>query len=122
GPAPGTSDLTVISGDASRGVQQQTGRHAAVASLLAIPLVVFAVNKIDQVGYDRAVFEDIAADLAGIAQSLALSHVAFIPLSALAGDMVVERGDRLGWYEGPTLLDVLESAPAGQPAAHLRLP
>jgi sulfate adenylyltransferase subunit 1 len=117
-----TADLTVILVDAARGVQPQTRRHAAVASLLAIPRIVFAVNKMDQVGYDRAVFEGIAADLAQVAQSLALPHVAFIPVSALQGDMVVERGEHLAWYEGPTLLDVLESAPAGAPSAQLRLP
>ncbi len=117
-----TADLTVILVDASRGLQPQTRRHAAVASLLAIPRVVFAVNKMDQVGYDRAVFESIAADLAEVVESLALSHAAFIPVSALAGDMVVERGERLDWYEGPTLLDVLESSPAGEPGAQLRLP
>jgi sulfate adenylyltransferase subunit 1 len=117
-----TADLTVILVDASRGVQPQTRRHAAVASLLAIPRVVFAINKMDEVRFDRAVFENIAADLAEIARSLALAHVTLVPLSALEGDMVVERGSRLDWYEGPTLLDVLESAPAGQPAAHLRFP
>ena len=117
-----TADLTVILVDASRGVQPQTRRHAAVASLLAIPRIVFAINKMDQVAFHRAVFENIAADLAEISRSLALAHVTLVPLSALEGDMVVERGDHLGWYEGPTLLDVLESAPAGQPADHLRFP
>jgi sulfate adenylyltransferase subunit 1 len=117
-----TADLTVILVDAARGVQPQTRRHAAVASLLAIPRIVFAVNKMDQVGYDRAVFEGIAADLAQVAHSLALPHVAFIPVSALQGDMVVERGEHLAWYEGPTLLDVLEGAPAGAPSTQLRLP
>ena len=117
-----TADLTVILVDASRGVMPQTRRHAAVASLLRIPRVVFAVNKMDQVRFDRAVFESIAADVTAIAQSLALPPVTLIPLSALEGDMVVDRGDRLGWYEGPTLLDVLESAPAGQPSRELRFP
>jgi sulfate adenylyltransferase subunit 1 len=117
-----TAGLTVILVDAARGVQPQTRRHAAVASLLAIPRIVFAINKMDQVAFDRAVFENIAADLAEIARALALPHVTLVPLSALEGDMVVERGSRLDWYEGPTLLDVLESAPAGQSAGHLRLP
>jgi sulfate adenylyltransferase subunit 1 len=117
-----TADLTVILIDAARGVQPQTRRHAAVAALLAIPRIVFAVNKMDQVGFDRAVFETIAADVAEISHSLALPHVSVIPVSALEGDMVVERGEHLGWYEGPTLLDVLEAAPAGQPASQLRFP
>jgi sulfate adenylyltransferase subunit 1 len=117
-----TADLTVILVDAARGLTPQTRRHAAVAALLAIPRVVVAVNKMDQVGFDRAVFESIAADFSEIARSLGLSNVSLIPISALEGDMVVNRGERLGWYEGPTLLDVLESAPAGQPSTHLRFP
>jgi sulfate adenylyltransferase subunit 1 len=117
-----TADLTVILVDAARGLTPQTRRHAAVAALLAIPRVVVAVNKMDQVGFDRAVFESIAADFSEITRSLGLSNVSLIPISALEGDMVVNRGERLAWYEGPTLLDVLESAPAGQPSTHLRFP
>jgi sulfate adenylyltransferase subunit 1 len=117
-----TADLSVILVDATRGISQQTRRHAAVASLLAIPRIVVAVNKMDQVGWDRAVFEEIAADFAAVAHSLGLVDITLIPLSALEGDMVVTRGDRLDWYEGPTLLDVLETAPAGIPARELRFP
>ncbi|HUP98110.1 MAG TPA: GTP-binding protein [Usitatibacter sp.] len=117
-----TADLSVILVDATRGISRQTRRHAANAALLAIPHVVVAVNKMDQVGFDRAVFEAIAADFAEVARSLGLSDARAIPVSALEGDMVVHRKDRLGWYEGPTLLDVLESAAAGQPSAELRLP
>jgi len=117
-----TADLSVILVDATRGISQQTRRHAAVASLLAIPRIVVAVNKMDQVGWDRAVFEEIAADFAGVAQSLGLGNITLIPLSALEGDMVVSRGDRLDWYTGPTLLEVLESARAGVPSDELRFP
>jgi sulfate adenylyltransferase subunit 1 len=117
-----TADLSVILVDAARGISRQTRRHAAVAALLAIPHVVVAVNKMDQVGFDRAVFEGITADFAAIAQSLGLKHVTLIPVCALEGDMVVHRGDRLGWYAGPTLLEALETAPAGQPSAELRFP
>src|SRR5437667_2144998 len=98
-----TADLSVILVDAKRGISQQTRRHAAVAALLAIPRVVVAVNKMDQVGFDRAVFEEIAADFSAVAQSLGLSAITLIPISALEGDMVVQRGTRLDWYEGPTL-------------------
>src|SRR5438477_10020637 len=114
-----TADLSVVLVDATRGISEQTRRHLAVASLLAIPHIVVAVNKMDQVGYDRAVFEEIAADFVAIAQSLGLTGITLIPLSALEGDMVVRRGERLAWYEGPTLLEVLEKAEAGQPAGHL---
>ena len=117
-----TADLSVILVDAARGILQQTRRHAAVAALLAIPRVVVAVNKMDQVGFDRAAFEAIAADFTAIGRSLGLRDVTVIPISALQGDMVVHRGDRLGWYAGPTLLEVLETAPAGQPSAELRFP
>jgi sulfate adenylyltransferase subunit 1 len=117
-----TADLSVILVDATRGISRQTRRHAAVAALLAIPRVVVAVNKMDQVGFDRARFEEITADFAAIAQSLGLHGITAIPVSALEGDMVVHRGERLGWYAGPTLLEVLESAPAGQPSAELRFP
>jgi sulfate adenylyltransferase subunit 1 len=117
-----TADLSVILVDATRGISEQTRRHAAVASLLAIPHVVVAINKMDLVGFDRAVFEEIAADFSAVAQSLGLSRVTLIPLSALEGDMVVRRGERLGWYHGPTLLDVLETAEAGAPSGHLRFP
>jgi sulfate adenylyltransferase subunit 1 len=117
-----TADLSVILVDATKGISRQTRRHAAIAALLAIPRVVVAVNKMDQVGFARAAFEEIAADFAAVAQSLGLEGVTLIPLSALEGDMVVHRGTRLAWYQGPTLLEVLESAPAGQPSAELRFP
>ncbi|HLX24726.1 MAG TPA: GTP-binding protein [Usitatibacter sp.] len=117
-----TSDLSVILVDATRGISKQTRRHAAVASLLAIPRVVVAVNKMDQVGWNQSVYEEIGADFASIAESLGLSGISLIPMSALEGDMVVRRGEHLGWYEGPTLLDVLESAEPGRSSSHLRLP
>ena len=117
-----TADLSVILVDARLGISEQTRRHAAVAALLAIPRVVVAINKMDQVGWDRAVFEEIAADFSVVAQSLGLSGITLIPMSALEGDMVVHRGDHLGWYPGPTLLDVLESAESGAPSRHFRFP
>jgi sulfate adenylyltransferase subunit 1 len=117
-----TSDLSVILVDATRGVSRQTRRHAAVAALLQIPRVVVAVNKMDRAEYDRAVFEEIAADFAAVAQSLGLAATTVIPMSALEGDMVVRRGERMPWYEGPTLLEVLEAAQTGRPAASLRFP
>jgi sulfate adenylyltransferase subunit 1 len=117
-----TADLSVILVDATRGILPQTRRHAAIASLLAIPQVVVAVNKMDQVGWDRAVFEGIAADFAEIARSLGIRGARIIPLSALEGDMVVRRGDRLGWYAGPTLLAVLEEARVERAADALRFP
>ena len=116
------ADLSVILVDAVRGVSTQTRRHAAIAALLGIPQVVLAVNKMDAVGFSRAAYEEIAADFAAVAHSIGLRRCTAIPLSALEGDMVVDRGGRLGWYEGPTLLEVLEAAPSQRGDGDLRFP
>ena len=116
------ADLSVILVDALRGVSTQTRRHAAIAALLGIPEVVLAVNKMDAVGFDRAVFDEISADFAAVAHSIGLARHVAIPLSALEGDMVVERGDRLGWYAGPTLLEVLEDVDVRRGELDLRFP
>ncbi len=117
-----TASLSIVLADASRGLTTQTRRHAAIASLLAIPNVVLAVNKMDLVSWDRATFKSIAAEFAAIARSLGLARVTAIPLSALEGDMVVTRGSNLSWYEGPTLLDALETASPVDPVTDLRFP
>ena len=116
------ADLSVILVDAQRGVSTQTRRHAAIAALLGIPEVVLAVNKMDAVGFDRAVFDEISADFAAVAHSIGLARYVAIPLSALEGDMVVDRGPRLGWYEGPTLLEVLEGVNVQRVDGDLRFP
>jgi sulfate adenylyltransferase subunit 1 len=117
-----TAALAIVLADASRGLTLQTRRHAAIASLLRIPYIVLAVNKMDLVGYDRDAFEAIAAEFAAVARSLALGQVTAIPISALEGDMVVARGERLGWYAGPTLLETLEAASPSPTATALRFP
>jgi sulfate adenylyltransferase subunit 1 len=110
--AASTSNLAIILVDARQGVLTQTRRHSYIAHLVGIPHLVIAVNKMDLVGWSRGRFEAIRAEYLEVAERLGIEDVRFIPLSALEGDMVVERGDRLGWYDGPTLLEVLESAPA----------
>jgi len=110
--AASTADVAVLLVDARKGVQPQTKRHACLASWLGISDIVLAVNKMDLVGYDARVFESIRAEFIAFAAPLGFEDAVAIPLSALTGDMVVERGDRLGWYQGPTLLDYLEQAPA----------
>ena len=110
--AASTANLAIILIDARKGVLTQTRRHSYLASLVGIPHLVVAVNKMDLVDYDQAVFERIKADYLAFAAKLGINDVRFIPISALAGDMIVDRGERLGWYDGPTLLDILESAPA----------
>jgi sulfate adenylyltransferase subunit 1 len=116
--AASTADLAVILVDARKGVLTQTRRHSYVAHLLGIPHLVIAVNKLDLVGWSREAFDRIRADYLAFAQKLGIRDVRFIPISALEGDMIVERGARLGWYGGPTLLEILETAPAAHGEGH----
>ncbi len=110
--AASTANLAIILVDARKGVLTQTRRHSYLASLVGIPHLLVAVNKMDLVDYDQAVFERIKADYLAFAAKLGIKDVRFIPISALAGDMIVDRGSRLHWYDGPTLLDILENTPA----------
>jgi sulfate adenylyltransferase subunit 1 len=105
-----TADVVVILVDARHGVLEQTRRHLAVAGLLRVPHVLLAVNKIDLVGYDEAVFNGIAKDVSELADQLGMRDVQAIPVSALIGDNVVDRSEATGWYDGPTLLEFLENA------------
>jgi sulfate adenylyltransferase subunit 1 len=108
--AASTADLAIILIDARRGVLTQTRRHSYLTHLVGIPHLVVAINKMDLVDYAQDVFNTIMADYLEFAAKLGIEDVRFIPLSALNGDMVVERGDRLDWYQGPTLIEVLEAA------------
>ena len=110
--AASTANLAIILVDARKGILTQTRRHSYLASLVGIPHLLVAVNKMDLVDYDQTVFERIKAEYLAFADQLGIKDVRFIPISALAGDMIVDRGERLSWYDGPTLLDILESAPA----------
>ena len=109
--AASTADLAIILIDARKGVLMQTRRHSAIAHLVGIRHLVVAVNKMDLIGYDRATFEFIRDEYLSFAAKMGIEDVRFIPISALTGDMIVERGNRLDWYEGPTLLEILEAAP-----------
>ena len=103
-----TADLAVILIDARLGIQTQSKRHAFIVSLLGVPRVVVAVNKMDLVGYDAGVFERIRDEYGAWAARLGFADLVFIPISALAGDNVVTRSERMPWYEGPSLLTHLE--------------
>jgi bifunctional enzyme CysN/CysC len=103
-----TADLAIVLVDARKGVVAQSKRHAFISSLLAIPHVVVCVNKMDLVDYDEAVFESIVEEFDRFAARLEMSDVTFIPVSALHGDNVVERSEKMPWYEGPPLLYHLE--------------
>jgi sulfate adenylyltransferase subunit 1 len=122
--AASTANLAVILVDARKGVLTQTRRHSYLAHLVGIPHLVVAVNKMDLVGWSEARFEEIRQDYLAFAAKLGIGDVRFIPISALAGDGVVERGTNLGWWSGPTLLELLEAAPAAhtERAEPLRFP
>jgi bifunctional enzyme CysN/CysC len=103
-----TAQLAVILLDARQGVLTQTRRHSFLVSLMGISRVVLAVNKMDLVGYSRATFEMLAADYRAFAALLGLKDITAIPLSAVHGDNVVQRGTNMPWYTGPALLEYLE--------------
>ncbi|MDQ3896536.1 MAG: sulfate adenylyltransferase subunit CysN [Actinomycetota bacterium] len=104
-----TADAAVILVDARRGVLEQSRRHAFIASLLRIPHLLVAVNKMDLVDWDEDRFRTIVADFTEFAGGLDVADVAFIPMSALLGDNVVDRSDRMPWYAGLPLLEHLET-------------
>jgi sulfate adenylyltransferase subunit 1 len=108
-----TANLTVILIDARNGVVTQSRRHAYISSLLGIPHLVVAVNKMDLVGYSQSVFGAICEEFSRFALGLNFRDIIFIPISALKGDMVVERGDHLPWYEGAVLMELLENIEIG---------
>ena len=104
-----TADVAIILLDARKGVVEQTRRHAYIAAILGIPHVVVAVNKMDLAGFSQERFREIEVDLRTLADRLAIEDEVAIPLSALRGDNVVERSEGMPWYEGPTLLEHLET-------------
>jgi sulfate adenylyltransferase subunit 1 len=101
--------LAIVLVDARHGVVEQTRRHSLIASLLGIPHIVVAVNKMDLVDYSQNVFSDICIQYADLAKKLNAKQVTYIPLSALNGDNVVDKSTSMPWYEGPTLLEHLET-------------
>ncbi|MEU5163413.1 GTP-binding protein [Streptomyces sp. NPDC020875] len=119
-----TADLAVVLVDARNGVVEQTRRHAAVAALLRVPHVVLAVNKMDLVDYAEEVFASIAEEFTAYATALGVPEITAIPISALAGDNVVEPSATMDWYGGPTVLEHLETVPVSHDLAscHARLP
>jgi bifunctional enzyme CysN/CysC len=106
-----TADLAVILIDATKGVITQTRRHSFLVNLLGIPRVVLAVNKMDLVDFSKERFEEIEADYRRFADELGMGEVTAIPLSALQGDNVTAPSEAMAWYDGPSLLDHLETVP-----------
>ncbi len=102
------AELIIILIDARQGVVEQTRRHSIIASLLKIPHVVVAINKMDLVGFSQDVYNNIVIDYLEVAKQLGLGSVDFFPISALDGDNIVDRSLKTPWYEGPALLEFLE--------------
>ena len=119
-----TADLAIILIDARKGVLTQTRRHAYIASLLSIPRVVAAINKMDLVDYSEEVFLQLSGDFGELAARVGLRSFDAIPISALEGDNVVHAGHNMHWYIGPALLEYLESVPVerANPDLFFRLP
>jgi len=103
------ADLAIILVDARHGVVEQTRRHSIIASLLNIPHVVVAINKMDLVNNSQDVYNNIVIDYAAVAVSLGLKDIKYIPISAINGDNIVEKSANFSWYEGASLLDILEN-------------
>ncbi|HMD51317.1 MAG TPA: GTP-binding protein [Solirubrobacteraceae bacterium] len=104
-----TADVAVVLLDARRGVVEQSKRHAFISGLLGIPEMVVAINKMDLVDYSGDRFEQLVEEFSGFAEKLVgVKEITYIPMSALGGDNVVERSERMPWYDGPVLLEHLE--------------
>jgi len=117
------AELAVVLVDARKGVLTQTRRHTYICALLGIRQVVLAVNKMDLMGYDPAIYAAILAEYRELAGNLGIHSVVGLPVSALLGDNVGQRSAHMPWHEGPTLLEALETAQAGTVASpHFRLP
>ncbi len=104
-----TADLAVVLVDARKGLTEQSRRHAFLATLLRVPHLVLAVNKMDLVGYEASAFEEIKAEFTAFATKLEIGDLTFIPISALHGDNVVQRSVNMPWHDGPSLLHHLEN-------------
>ncbi|HEY6877139.1 MAG TPA: sulfate adenylyltransferase subunit CysN [Polyangiales bacterium] len=109
-----TADVGVILIDARLGVLEQSRRHAYIASLLGIPHLLVAVNKMDLVGYEQPRFEQIREEFSAFCKGLSFKDVTFVPVSALLGENVVQRGQNISWYKGPTVLGFLEEVPIAE--------
>ena len=116
--AASTADVAVILVDAESGVKTQTRRHLYLAHWVGVSRVVFAVNKMDTIGHDQTAFELIRDSLIDLARGIGYEAVDVIPVSALHGDNVVNRGDNMPWYLGSTLLEYLEQVPGAHDSSN----
>jgi len=114
-----TANLAIILVDARKGIIEQTYRHSYIASLLQIPHIIVAINKMDLVDWDEKTFNKIVQEYKAFASKLDIKDVHFLPISALAGDNVVNRSENMPWYQGPTLLYLLETIHIGSDLNHI---
>jgi len=104
-----TANLAIILVDARNGIVEQTKRHSFIASLLGIPHIIYCINKMDLVDYKEETYQKIKNELVGFSSKLTAKDVRFVPISALNGDNIVNRSEKMSWYEGSTLLHILEN-------------
>ena len=114
-----TANLAIILVDARKGIIEQTYRHSFIASLLQIPHIVVCINKMDLVDWDEKVFNKTVQDYKAFASKLDIQDVHFLPISALKGDNVVNRSENMSWYQGPTLMYLLETIHIGSDLNHI---
>ena len=114
-----TSNLSIILVDARQGIIEQTCRHTFISSLLGIPHVVFCINKMDLVGYSEEVFLTIKKELEAFSSKLEVRDIHFVPISALNGDNVVNKSEKMNWYGGSTLMYLLENIHIGSDYNHV---
>ncbi|HEX3461486.1 MAG TPA: GTP-binding protein [Acidimicrobiales bacterium] len=109
-----TADLALVVVDAPKGLREQTRRHVCIAALLGVRHLIVAANKMDLIDWDESVYQRVVDEMAVLAERLGVESCTVIPVSALKGDNVAARSDAAPWYNGPTILDALEQAPAGE--------
>ena len=113
-----TADVAIVLVDARKGILDQTRRHACIAALLGIPIVIAAINKMDLVDFCEEVFNQHYRDLLALAERLDIPQIIAVPVSALDGDNVVHRSARTPWYDGPSILELLETLPLAIERTH----
>jgi len=109
-----TADLALVVVDAPKGLREQTRRHVCIAALLGVRHLIVAANKMDLIDWDESTYQRVVAEMTVLAERLGVESCTVIPVSALNGDNVAVRSDAAPWYDGPTILDALEQAPAGE--------
>ena len=114
-----SANLALILVDARKGLLEQTQRHTFIAALLGIPHIIFCINKMDLVDYSKQVYDDVRSEVEGFASKLDVKDIQFVPISALKGDNVVIKSEIMDWYQGGTLMYLLENLHIGSDHNHI---